>query len=247
MMNRFNNLIYLLGFVVFLTSCSKDEENVAPGDDFENAQVGLFAEDARKIKVPDAMQQSSDPHAMAVSSYILNATVMPSLYSSLFIMPEEGAEKRSSPITASNGRMAASDYWVYEWGTDTASITYQFHDEGTQQYFELFIKDSKGYFKWMEIVQNADGKQGTMKWFDDTGESLLWTWEIRADESYFFTFHSIEDDYRYEIISNKDLSGSIKSYTEDNLDMEMEWDSVGNGSWKEYDGGSLVDEGTWVI
>lgn len=247
MMNSFKNLIYLLGFFVFLTSCAKNDENVDPEDDFQNAQIGLFAEDAREIKVPDAMQQSSDPYAVTANTYLLSATLLPSLYSSFFVMPEEGAEKRSSPIIASNGRTAATDYWVYEWGTDTASISYQFHEDGSQQFFELFIKDSKGYFKWMEIVQNNDGKLGTMKWFDDAGESLLWTWEIRADESYFFTFDSIEDDYRYEIISNEDLSGSIKSFTEDNLDLEMEWDSIGNGSWKEYDRGSLMDEGTWTI
>ena len=71
--------------------------------------------------------------------------------------------------------------------------------------------------------------------------------ERRDDESYYLTYQDIDEDYRYEIISNEDLSGSIKSYTEDNLDMEMEWDSAGNGSWKEYDGDSLVDEGEWTV
>lgn len=247
-MNRFKTLIYLLGFVVLFSACSNDDEEVAPEKDWEDVQVGLFSEEGQQIMVPEAMQQSSDPHVAAVNTYILNATLLPSMYSTLFIMPEEGAVKRSSPITASNARMAASDYWVYEWGTDTASIAYQFYEEGGQQFFELFLNTAdKGYFKWMEIVQSKDGKEGTMKWFDDAGESMVWTWEVRDDESYYLTYHDIDEDYRYEIISNKDLSGSIKSYTEDNLDMEMEWDSAGNGSWKEYDGDSLVDEGEWTV
>lgn len=249
-MNKFNTLICLVGFIALFSSCSKDnDEQVAPENNLQDAQVGLFGEDAREIMVPEAMQQSADPHATAVNAYILNATMMPSLYSTLFVMPEEGVEKRSAPITASNARVAASDYWVYEWGTDTTSIAYQFYEEGDQQFFEMFMRtESKGYLKWMEIVQSKDGKEGVMKMFDDAGESMVWTWEVRADESYYFTYRSNnEDDYRYEIISNKDLSGSIKSYSAGNLDMEMNWDSAGNGSWKEYEDGSLVDEGFWEV
>lgn len=249
-MNRFKTLIYLLGLIVLFSACSKDDEGVTPKDELENVQIGLFGEDAREIAVPEAMQQSEDPYAMTAQAYILQATLMPSLYGSMFLMPSEYVEKRSSPIISStNARIAANDYWVYEWGTDTASIAYQFYEEGNQQFFELFINTGgKGYFKWMEIVQNKDGKKGTMRWFDDESSenSLIWTWETRADESYLFTFRSYEDDYRYEIVSNKDLSGSIKSYEGSNLEMQIEWNSDGNGFWQEYEGGDLVDQGEWA-
>lgn len=241
-MKKLKYIVYLLSFVVLFSSCSNDD---GPGPSAQNNKVGLFAEDARPITVPEAMQASNDEHAIMANMYIGLSTTFSS-FAYLFEVPE-GATKRNQPITASNARIAADGYTVYEWlGPDGSAIAYQYSEQGNQEVFEIFMREgNKDYFKWYEVTQNKDGKKGTLKWFGDTGIAMQWTWEIKADESYHVNF--ISEDFRYEIVSNKDLSGNIKTYSEGKLTGEISWDNIGNGWWKEYDGNNVVDEGSWDV
>lgn len=234
--------IFLFGILFLLAACSKDED---PQPAVKGNQVGLFAEDARPITVPEAMLESNDPYAMQANLYLTLSTVFTS-YAQYFEVPE-GATKRSQPITATNAKMAASGYTVWEWvAMDGSAIAYQYSEQGGQQVFEIFIREgSKDYYKWYEVKQNLDGKKGTLKLFGDQGVAMQWTWEIKADESYHLNYDT--DYFKYEIISNKDLSGSIKLYEDSVLTQEMEWDKIGNGWWKEYEAGELIDSGEWTV
>lgn len=234
--------IYLLGIAALFSACSSDdgpEPSARPGN-----QVGLFADDARPITVPKAMQESEDPHALTANLY-LSLSVGFSSYAQYFEVPE-GATKRNQPITAANARMAANDYTVWEWGTEDFGVAYQYSEQGNQQVFEIFIREGgKGYLKWYEVTQSKDGKKGTLKFFESLGIALQWNWEIKADESYHLNY--ITESFKYEIISNKDLSGSIKFFEDNILTQEMGWDKIGNGWWKQYDAGELKDSGEWTV
>lgn len=244
-MNRFKQIIYLLGIAVFIYSCSKDDEPEAMVDESEDPQIGLFAnEDGTGIiQVPQAMAESTDPHAIMATAYV-NISTSFSIYGAFFAVPE-GATKTNQPITAANGRISG-EYTVYEWvGADGSSIAYQYSESGGQELFEIFIKEGgKDYLKFMEVVQDSDGRSGSMEWFSELGMSASWTWEFRSDESYFLVFNS--EDEKYEVESNKDLSGNVKFFTNGLLRSEISWDSQGNGVWTDFDEAGLVEEeGEW--
>lgn len=246
-MKSLHFLFFLFGFLFILSSCSKDDSQEPAIEEDEVPQIGIFGtEDGLlPIQVPQAMAESTDPHAIMATAYV-NLSTSFSIYGAFFEIPE-GATSTNRPITAANGRIAA-DYRTYEWvGTDGSAIAYQFSEQGNQQLFEIFIKEGgKGYLKMMEVVQDKGGKSGTMKWFSEVGMSATWTWEILQDESYFLVFSS--DDSRYEVKSNKDLSGTVKFYDESQLVSEISWDSKGNGAWTDYDdAGQIEDAGEWAV
>lgn len=235
--------LYFLSTLVFFSGCSKDEEP-EPAVHRGN-QIGLFAEDARPITVPEAMLESNDAFAIKANSYLTISAAFSS-YAYYFEVPE-GATKRSQPITAANAKMAASGYTIWEWvAMDGSAIAYQYSEQGGQQVIEVFLKErDKDYIKFYEVTQSTDGKKGALKLFADLEESVMWTWEIKADDSYHLNFFS--NAFKYEIISNKDLSGSIKVFEEDTLTEEIGWDEIGNGWWKLYEAGELVDSGSWTV
>lgn len=242
-----NLLLYIFGFLFILSSCSNDDSQEPMIEEEDEPQIGIFGtEDGLiPVQVPQAMAESSDPHAIMATAYV-NISTSFSIYGAFFEVPE-GATPSSQPITASNGRIAG-DYKTYEWiGTDGSAIAYQFSEQGGQELFEIFIREGgKGYLKFMEVLQDKGGKSGTMKWFSELGMSAIWTWEILQDESYYLVFTS--EDSKYEVKSNKDQSGNVKFYNENVLISEISWDSKGNGIWKDYDeSGALEEEGEWEV
>lgn len=243
-MNKLKQTIFLLAVAVFISSCSKDDEPKAIVEESEDPQIGLFAEDGMTvIQVPQAMTESEDPHAIMATAYVGLSTSF-SIYGAFFMVPE-GATKTDQPITAANGRIMGG-YTVYEWeGADGATIAYQYSESGGQEVFEIFIKEGgKDYLKFMEVIQDPDGRSGSMEWFSELGMSASWTWEVRNDESYFLVFSS--EDERYEVESFKDLSGNVKFFTDGLLRSEISWDKKGNGVWTDFDEAGLVeDEGEW--
>ena len=246
-MKSFNLLFFVLGFLFILSSCSDDDSQDPKVEEQDAPQIGIFGtEDGLPpVRVPQAMAESSDPHAIMATAYVSISTSF-SIYSVFFEVPE-GAKSSGQPITAANGRVSA-DYKTYEWtGADGSAIAYQFSEQGGKQLFEIFIKEGgKGYLKMMEVLQDKDGKSGSMKWFSELGMSALWTWKIMPDESYHLVFSS--DDSRYEVNSNKDLSGTVKFYDGNALVSEISWDSKGNGVWTDYnDEGEIEDQGDWEV
>lgn len=246
-MKPFNLLFFVLGFLFILSSCSKDDSQEPMLEEEAEPQIGIFgSEDGEiPIRVPEAMAASTDPHAIMATAYV-NLSTSFSIYGAFFEIPE-GIAPSSQPITAANGRISA-DYKTYEWiGADGSAVAYQFSEQGGKQLFEIFIKEGgKGYLKMMEVLQDKDGKSGTMKWFSELGMAAIWTWEFMQDESYFLVFSS--EDAKYEVTSNKDLSGIVKFYSDNALVSEISWDSEGNGIWKDYDeSGNIEDSGAWEI
>ena len=241
-MTRLKSIFYLVGISILLISCSEDEP--APdANELEGLQVGIFENE--NITVPNAMAASSDPYAGMASNFV-NVSTTFNAYGAFFEVPA-GATKRDQPVTAVNGRIAAIDYKVYEWsGQDGYVVAYQYSVQDEQEVFEIFLKESgSDYFKILEARQNNDGKRGTMTWYGQDGETAVWTWEIDDDGNYFLTFSS--EGAKYEVISNNDRSGSVKYYTNGILETEIHWDSAGNGSWKEYDGTTVTNEGEWTV
>lgn len=245
-MKLFNLILFAFGFSFILGSCSNDDTQEPLIEEKYEPQIGLFGinDGSPSVELPQAMVESSDPHAIMATAYV-NISTSFSIYGAFFDIPD-GATASNDPITAKNGRVS-NDYIVYEWiGADGSAIAYQFSQQGDKELFEIFLKEgSKGYLKFIEILQNKGGKAGTMKWFSELGMSATWTWEIIEEESYLI-FSS--DDSKYEVKSNKDLSGSVKFYTSNSLVSEISWDREGNGIWKDFDeSGEIVEEGEWEV
>lgn len=232
--------ICLLGVAALSSSCSSDD---GPTPQAHNAnQVGLFADDIRPIAPPERMKESDDPQAIEAVGILEDANEFRDL-DTLFEVPE-GATKRNGPVTALNARIA-NNYTVYEWdyGYGTKLI-WQYNDQGDHETFEVFVgSEEDGFVKMYEVIQNKDGKSGSLDWFG----VMRWGWEILANESYHIDFDYFGGLYSYKIISNKDLSGSIKAYSNDSPISEYSWDASGSGSWKKYnvESGEVTGEGHW--
>lgn len=239
-MKKLKYIICLLSFVVLFSSCSNDD---GPGPSAQSNKVGLFSENIRPITAPEKMKNSDDPKASEAVGILENANEFTDLENA-FEIPEE-AVKRDQPVAATNARISSNGYTIYEWRYgeegNMISMIWQYSEPGNQELYEVFMGvNDEDYILLYEVLQNKDGKKGSLNWFG----VMKWNWEIKDNESYHIDFNYV-DFISYKIISNKDLSGSIKVYSNDALIQEYEWNKNGNGSWKKYSEGEEVDSGTW--
>lgn len=238
-MKKLKYILYLLSFVVLFSSCSNDDGPTPPK--YNGNKVGLFAENIRPITAPENMKNSDDPKAGEAVDILEDANEFRDL-DGFFEVPE-GATKRNGPVTPANARIASATYTVYEWtyGYGT-KVIWQHADQGDHETFEIFIGSEEDEFiKMYEVIQNKDGKKGSLNYFG----FMEWKWEIKDNESYHIDLNYFAGLYSYKIVSNKDLSGSIKVYSNDLLTQEYEWTKDGRGWWKQYSEGEEVDSKTW--
>lgn len=102
------------------------------------------------------------------------------------------------------------------------------------------IPDNKpGLFEMNLKVETPAAMKNSEDWH--AAMAVGYVEPINAFTEFNAFFSPPEDGFRYEVISNKDKSGSAKQYFEGALDIEFQWDAAGNGSWKSY------EEGEWTV
>lgn len=240
-------LLFLSAAVLF--SCSGNEDDPNPNTK-EAVNPGLF-ENELEVSAPAAMEISDNPYAQMATSYLSSVNSFSS-YSKAFYPPED-ARRTTTPISAANARMAA-DYLVYEWTFDGKALAYQYSGQNGKHIFEVFYQESgKEFLRYYYAEENVDGNSGMFKMFNIAGEdpsevAASWMWEILADESGKFVYDLANGDFRYETVANKDESGNLLISKKGADYMYFEWDSAGNGSWKQYDeDGQVLQSGVWAV
>ncbi len=221
----------LLILSVFLAlACSKSESPA-----LEKTQLNVTP-----VTPPSAMSSSQDTHAQEANDYILQANVITTM-SALFAVPAGSGATKSSPITATNGRIAASS---------STTVTYVWSDPSA---------GSIGYhtwLKWIDAVQKKDGSTGTMKIFDFNGSNpsyvaALYQWTKTGDQLTLTYTDNFAGDYFVLNYNISTKAGSINAYTGTGtsalLAANYTWDNTGHGTWKLYgsDGKTVTGSGTW--
>ncbi len=236
------SLLFLFSIgLIFLSSCKKNEVEPANGDDFK---LGLF--DLQTITVPDAMAQSSDPHAQQANAQILLLGSF-KIYQAFFLFPV-GAEKSNTPIT---GRRAGN-YSVYKWSDGNGGeIAYQYRQDGDKIFFEVFFKENgSNYVKFIDGTQTIGRSAGIMyiyeKGFNSTTlVAVEYTWDYNNDVS-TSSMKTTESDVLLEVVSQADKSGELLLKENGVVRASWSWNAAGVGSWIDYnEDGSVSDQGSW--
>lgn len=242
-------------FLLTTTSCSKDEEPMDQQEtDTEGFHAGLFSKEVPTLPAP--LNSNTDSHAEdLVDEFEETIDFMENEF--MDIPP--GAEVSHTPVSTGSGRPTSGanatsvEYTVYMYNLFGYYFAAQFSVQNGIDVFEMFIKSGEfGYLKYMEIRQNPEGTNGTMKlWInalspdifgppDLTNPDTTTTWLINADGSIFIT--EISYNIKIELLYNTDMSGNMKIYEDGQLITEYTWNSSGAGTWTNYEAGM---SGSW--
>jgi len=113
---------------------------------------------------------------------------------------------------------------------------------------EIFYSgpETNGFISYMDLRQSQDGQNGTIKFlgFGDDSYVYQWVWEENADGSIDITFDMADDTAKYEMHYNPDMSGTLKIYYENELNLEYSWNVDGSGNWINHITG---ESGSWSV
>ncbi len=247
-MRKYKNILSLSVLLLFsmgliaLSGCNKNDPEPANGDDFK---FGLF--DLETITTPEAMQQSSDPHAQQANAQVLSLNTF-KIYQAFFLFPG-GAEKSNTPI---NGRRAG-DYTVYRWSSgDGSEIAYQYRQVGDEILFDIFVKENgSDYVKFIDGKQTISRSAGVMyiyeKGFNSTTlVAVEYTWNYQNDTSTSSMKTFGDDEFLLEVVSKDDKSGVLTLKENGVISGTWSWNTAGAGTWVDYNAdGSVNDQGSW--
>jgi hypothetical protein len=239
----------VLGMAMFFGACSKDDDdnsNPAPPPE-EVPEYG-----GQTVTIPDAMMQSQDPGAQQAVAYIDMANGFVEMAGSFGNPPE-----KSSSFKSTNGD---GPPWVYNWevndetGNYTVTLTINETGDGTE--WDIVVNGvmdgiTLDNFTIMHGEQSDDGKNGSFTvydWENQGGEIFEITWNTDDDGNYFIHIN-IPESVKIDVVANADGSGSVAFYQWNETDFELMfkavWDAEGSGEWWQYEGGELIDHGTW--
>jgi len=238
-------------------SCSEDDDATAPDKGLEQASLSFAGDTKAAITPPAGMASSQDEHATMANGYIASVNAMTDVLS--FFTPPSGAVKSSAKITASNGRVAATDtdYLVYTWaGANGGSVAYQISSESDKWVFEVFYKtkDASEWTAYVYAEEKKDKSEGLMKIYSPIADGDLlstYTW-TRANDVLTLVFSESITGQNIAItiaVNEKTAAGSVEYTTNGVVFAKIEWNAKGDGSWVEYeeDGITVVDQGTWKV
>jgi hypothetical protein len=239
----------VLGMAMFFGACSKDDDdNSNPAPPPEEAPD--YA--AQTITPPDAMLESEDPGAQQAVMYIDMANGFVDMAGSFGNPPEKSAGFKST-----NGD---GPPWVYTWEvndeTGNYTVTLTINETGEGSEWDIVVNGvmdgiTLDNFTIMHGEQSDDGKNGNFTVYDweNQGDVIFYlSWTTDDDGNYLLNIE-ITDSYKFNVAANADGSGSIEAYEWNGEDYEMTfkavWDTEGHGQWWQYEGGELIDSGSW--
>lgn len=246
-------LFFLISLSFFTFSCSEDDEPEV--SELEDIRLS-FAERGEVIELPAGLINSSDPYAQTAYSHALSANLM-TAYFSFFAFPD-GATKTTNRIVAANARTsAAGEYLVYTWSDpQVGGIAYQLGDLGDRYSFEVFFRNV-GSTKWLRYLyaeEKKDQSSGFMRIFNIDAEDasfavVEYSW-TRANQSIVFRYNLFTENEptvsAVITVNETTNAGKVEYFIGADLISLISWDALGNGTWKEYEDGIVINEGSWV-
>lgn len=190
--------------------------------------------------LPEKMQQSNNPHAQEIKTYLMLANGLSNTYL-VFLVPPANA--------GGDGE--------YSWTEDGLTVNLKITESADMYSYQVRYTGSDGeynYDNWlaMEAQRNKAGTQSSFSVYEKETEGPVATFEYQMDASGtktydFKSYGSTPMRLLAEI--NSDGSGWAERYEWADdvfvLSKRYQWDSEGNGEWWEYTDGSVSDSGTW--
>ncbi len=238
-MRKYSPVIALAAILVF-AACSKDDNPTAPTGEAPQYQV-------QTITLPQQLEQSSNPHAQTLVSYMRWANIFASSMTS-FIVPPDGytPERREGAL------------WEYNWKQDALDILLRIQEE--QDKFSWVAqfngKDTEyDYYNWIAFraTQSKDAKSGSFTAYLPNTTIVLgqYTWSIDDAGALHFkvTTSALQQGGTFIGVVNPDKSGSLEIYKtingQDILIEKYQWNADGSGQWWVYENGEVKDSGSW--
>lgn len=248
-MNLVKRILSLILVMAVVMSCSNDDDEEPALEDVELS----FEAGSDLIEVPTALLNSSDENAQELAMALTEINTISGFMAS-FQAPQ-GAVKSNTAITPINGRAAgtmADNVVVYTW-TDAASgtsVAYQIKGLSDRYTFEFFYQtpDTDGWIRYVYAEEMKNRSAGQLTVFDLTPEEEIlasWEWSRSGDiftMSYSYPWFGLEYEIEY---NTKTKAGSLAYFIDDVVVFEADWTGNGSGSWKRYEEGTLVEEGSW--
>lgn len=229
-MKRWYFLFTVVLFILAFTGCEKDKEEKA-----QMAQMKL-EENLSKLGIPDAIKNSSNSYAQQVVGYYDQAMSIGD-YTDWFDLPDDATHDGDNY------------YWTYG-----GFSLWEVYDENSSGYTrEIYIKTNEtSKLKYLVSEESKDGKTGTLEIYNYLSEKdeLLYTydWTFDSKGNLTLSYNWTDESFKYDIVSNVDLSGSVKYYSEGKLLYEFLWNTDGSGSYKWFDeDGSVIDNDSWTV
>jgi len=236
-------LFMLLSFALFLfNGCSSDEENpITPAPRSDPPEFNL-----QDVSFPDKMQNSTDEKAKLAISLVNEAMSFEG--TGCVFGPPSGATVNSETQTA----------WEYSWEdgglTKRLAITLLSGQRKWQQFF-TGSADGIAYDNWrsMDAAQKTDLTIGHVYLYKaNTGQiAEEWSWHTLENNKYVFKKQKYVDPVsKIQITFEENNAGNIESYKPGSTgslvyDVLITWDAAGNGSWRTFQDGTPLDNGTW--
>lgn len=220
------------------TSCKKDDPK-PPTLEYRQPAAAARSE---IVEIPVGLTKKAnagDANALVAVSYMSLANVM-STYSTSFILPN-GADRQSASENSvgyfwTNG---AYSYWMtLNEESDKYVWTYDWQFPSTPRFTFIRSEESK------------DGKSGSWSIFDpDNKNQRIWTysWSIDAQGNFMasLVWNDDSETNSFNIVDNKDGSGSFVYILDDIKQSEVQWKADGSGSYWMLDSNG-ESSGTWV-
>lgn len=237
----------LLAIVLF--SCSNDDPQP-----LTSKTVSIVDGDATVVEIPAGLASNTDSYAQQVTEYIQQVNEITEF--TALMKPPPGA-KKSSKITAANGRTSETTD-TYTWSDDDGNqAAYQVTDKGDLYLFEFMIKlaGSNDWLRYIKAEERKDKSLGFLIVYDIFGfigddpsvELVKYEWTKSGDDFTFKMSNGIIDYYFILKTNTKTQAGSLDYFWEGVKYMSFTWDGDGNGTWVLYDedGVTVIESGEW--
>ncbi len=244
MFNKKIGMIFIVFSLLFLISCSKDDNPVTPKENKEAKELGL-----NEIKVPEALKQSGNPHAQRCIGFISLANSFKGF--SDFYKPPEGTNLKKI--------IDIKEDWTRTWTSGGLSITMNYFENNESFGWKVFLTGTDNqytYSNWlsMEANQKIDNSYGTLIIYVPVTDKpeFKWTWSQTQTGSNTFTMEVFDENglpqTKIDVVSNADESGELTFYNYVNgsyvKESKTTWTASGTGHWEEYnEQGDLTSQG----
>ncbi len=249
---KFCNTLILVFCLAIVISCSKKSD---PAPSLANASVS-FGKSGQIVTPPSALVNSQDTHAMEAYGDLTEINSLIN-YTAAFTAPS-GATKTATPIVGVNvgGRVASAqqEYLVYIWSDPTyGSVAYQVSETTDRYTFELFYRatGTTVWVRYLDAEEKKDKSSGFMNIYDPTitkvspaDISYVWT---RGTNTLNFVITYFSSEKIIVNYNTQTKAGDIEAYESNILSEKLTWDTLGHGTWTDYDtnGTTVISSGTW--
>jgi hypothetical protein len=215
-MKRLKNFpLFFLSVAVLLmvSSCGKDDSSDTTS--FKKPSAG---ETADKIKVPQGMANSTNPYAVATTSYIQAAIALTSNFDSFSVPPGATESTKKSSGESHN----------WEWSNGTTTCWMSYWEDATKYNWKYEIATT-GISRYTVLTaeENIDGSGGNVIFYQTAGvEALTYVWTL-VDGKY--TINLDVPGASLDIVINANGSGTM-DFVQGADNCHIAWNADGSGS-----------------